>query len=542
VIQSVGPCSTSEPFPISNTDSTCNLTVTSVTITGPNPGDFRFSGLPSFPVVLLPGHEVGEGNWNVVFAATQLARSRTATLEVTYVSDPVAGTTTTVTRTLSGEGVRTGARVLVTSGGVPRLKMVVVSGCTPPDWAAANLLAAVHVKGYPPRDSMQQRRQRTWWLKPLLIVAVLAAAAGLLRLTVLRPKPVPVTVHQVEKGRVEDTVVNSRAGTVESRRRSEISPGIPGLVVEIPARKGMRVKQGDVLLRLNDHEYKAQAELAQRALDAARAVADQARLETENAQRQWKRTQELALHQVESDTAIDLDRTRALTAQAGLVAAQARIQEAAASLEVARATLEKTIITAPFDGVVLDVTTEVGEWISPSPPGVPLPPVLDLIDPQAIYVGAPIDEADVARLQTALPVRITLDAFRGRSFRGKVTYISSFVETRREQNRTLRVEAEFEEAQLPPNLLPGLSADVEIILDACESVLRIPTYALLENGRVLIVQNDQLAERKVTTGLHNWSFTEIRSGLSAGDSVVVSLDRPEVKAGARVKVTGEAQK
>jgi len=116
------------------------------------------------------------------------------------------------------------------------------------------------------------------------------------------------------------------------------------------------------------------------------------------------------------------------------------------------------------------------------------------------------------------------------------------VETRREQNRTLRVEAEFEEAQLPPNLLPGLSADVEIILDACESVLRIPTYALLENGRVLIVQNDQLAERKVTTGLHNWSFTEIRSGLSAGDSVVVSLDRPEVKAGARVKVTGEAQK
>ncbi|HEY5914743.1 MAG TPA: efflux RND transporter periplasmic adaptor subunit [Verrucomicrobiae bacterium] len=389
---------------------------------------------------------------------------------------------------------------------------------------------------------MEQRRQWTWWLKTLLIVAAVAGGAVLLRLTILRPKPVPVTVHQVETGRVEDTVVNSRAGTVQSRRRSEISPGIPGLVVEIPARKGARVKQGDVLLRLNDHEHKAQAQLAQRALEAARAVAEEARLEAENAGRQWKRSQELARHQVVSDTALDLDHTRALTTEAGLVAAQARIQEAEASLEVARATLEKTVITAPFDGVVLDVTTEVGEWISPSPPGVPIPPVLDLIDPAALYVSAPIDEADVARLRTRLPVRLTLDAFRGRSFKGTLTYISSFVETRQEQNRTLRVEAEFEEMQLPPNLLPGLSADIEIILDARDNVLRIPTYALLENNRVLVVENQRLADRKVTPGLHNWSFTEITAGLAAGERVVVSLDRPEVKAGARVTVSAEARK
>jgi len=389
---------------------------------------------------------------------------------------------------------------------------------------------------------MEQRRQRMWWLKPLLIVALLATGAAVLRLTVLRPKLVPVAVHRVETGRVEDTVVNSRAGTVQSRRRSEISPGIPGLVVEIPARKGARVRRGDVLLRLDDHEHQAQAKLAQGALEGARALADRARLEAENAERQWKRTQELARHQVVSETAMDLDRTGALTTRSAVEAAQAGIREAEAALEVARATLEKTVIAAPFDGVVLDVTAEVGEWISPSPPGVPIPPVLDLIDPEALYLSAPIDEADVARLRTGLPVRITLDAFRGRSFSGKLTYISSFVETRQEQNRTLRVEAEFEEAQLPPNLLPGLSADIEVILDARESVLRIPTYALLENSRVLLVENERLAERKVTTGLHNWGFTEITSGLAAGESVVVSLDRPEVKAGARVRVGGETRK
>jgi len=389
---------------------------------------------------------------------------------------------------------------------------------------------------------IEQRRQRTWWLKPLVILLALAGGGVLLRLTILRPQPVPVTVQRVETGRVEDTVVNSRAGTVQSRRRSEMSPGIPGLVVEIPARKGARVKQGDVLLRLDDREHEAQTRLAQRALEAARAMAEQARLEAGQADRDWKRAEELARDRVVSETVLDQGRTRALTTQAAVVAAEARIQEAEAALDAARATLAKTVITAPFDGVVLDVTTEVGEWISPSPPGVPIPPVLDLIDPDALYLSAPIDEADVARIRVGLPVRITLDAFRGKAFAGTLTYVSSFVETRQEQNRTLRVEGEFQDRSLPANLLPGLSADLEVILDARDDVLRIPTFALLENSRVLVVRDGRLVEQKVTTGLHNWSHTEITSGLSPGDSVVVSLDRPEVRAGARVRVTGETDK
>ena len=149
-----------------------------------------------------------------------------------------------------------------------------------------------------------------------MILAALAAGVWLLRLTVWRDQPVPVTVHRVELGRVEDSVVNSRAGTVQSRLRSKMSPGIPGLVVEILARKGARVRRGDVLLRLNDHEHKAQVQVALRALDAAGALAEQARLEAENAARQWKRAQDLSKNNVVSETAFELDRTRALTTQA----------------------------------------------------------------------------------------------------------------------------------------------------------------------------------------------------------------------------------
>jgi HlyD family secretion protein len=387
-----------------------------------------------------------------------------------------------------------------------------------------------------------EQHQRRRWLKPLVTLVALAAGALLLRFTVLRPQPIPVTVFRVEAGRVEDSVVNSRAGTVQSRRRSQMSPGIAGLVVAIPVKKGAHVKRGDILLRLDDREQKAQVAVAERALEGARALAQQARLEGDYAQSQWKRAQDLSRNNVVSETAFEQDRTRALTTQAALRAAEAHVQEAEASVEAARATLEKTVMTSPFDGVVLDVSTEVGEWISPSPPGVPIPPVLDVIDPTALYVSAPMDEVDVARLRLGLPVRITLDAFRGQSFNGTLTYIASFVETRQEQNRTLRVEAVFADSKLPANLLPGLSADVEVILDARDSVLRIPTYALLENDRVLVAQDDRLMERKVVPGLHNWSFTEITSGLKAGDLVVVSLDRPEVKAGARVRVAEEAEK
>jgi HlyD family secretion protein len=230
-----------------------------------------------------------------------------------------------------------------------------------------------------------------------------------------------------------------------------------------------------------------------------------------------------------------------LATEAASATAQARIQEAEAALESAQAILAKTTMKAPFDGVVLDVTTEVGEWISPSPPGVFIPPVVDLIDPASLYLSAPIDEADVARIKVGFPVRITLDAFRGKSFAGTLTYASSFVETRQEQNRTLEVEAVFTDNPLPTNLLPGLSADLEVILEARDNVLRIPTYALMEGSRVMVIKDDQLVARPVTTGLHNWKYTEITSGLTESEQVVVSLDRPEVTPGARVVVTGEAE-
>ncbi|MBU0740712.1 efflux RND transporter periplasmic adaptor subunit [bacterium] len=377
------------------------------------------------------------------------------------------------------------------------------------------------------------------WLRRILVLVALIAVIVALRLTLFRPEPVPVTVHEVARGRVEDTVVNSKAGTVKSRHRAEMSPGLSGLVAAIPVRKGQSVRKGDVLLRLDDAEHRANLLLAERALDAARAATEEACLAADQAGRDRRRAEDLYGRDLVSDHELETARTNDDIARAACRAARQREKQADAAVAVARATLSKTVMTAPFDGVVLDIEAEVGEWISPSPPGVFIPPVIDVIDPRALYVEAPLDEADVGRVVVGLPVRVTMDAFRDRPFAGTLTYTSSFVETTKEQNRIQTVEAEFTGGDLPANLLPGLSADVEVILDARDDVVRVPSYALLEGGRVLVVVGDELVSVDVETGLRNWEFTEIIAGLEPGDRVVVSLDRMEVRAGARVRVADE---
>lgn len=374
------------------------------------------------------------------------------------------------------------------------------------------------------------------WMRRVAVLLALVLVVLVLRWTVWRPEPIEVEVFVAETGRVESTVVNSRAGTVESRLRAGMSPGIAGLVSSIEVDKGERVRRGEVLLQLDASEHRANARLAERSLDAARASSDEACLAAEQAARDLRRAEGLSERDLASDQDLEDAQTHARVTEAECTAARARVSQAEASLALARATLDKTTMRAPFDGVVLDVTTEVGEWISPSPPGVMIPPVIDVIAPDSLYVSAPIDEADVSEIRVGQPCRITLDAYRGRDFPGRVTSVASYVEASSEQSRTLEVEAVFLEGDLPENLLPGLSADVEVILAERDGALRIPTYALLEGDRVLRVEGDELVSAPVKTGLRNWEYVEITDGLEPGDRVVTSLDRPEVKAGARVRV------
>jgi len=391
-------------------------------------------------------------------------------------------------------------------------------------------------RGSPPRQppappAPAPRRRR--WLRLAILVVVLIAGVVLARRTVFAPEPVKVIVAQVSRGEVQETVTNSRAGTVKARRRAQLSPDVGGRVVELPFRAGDRVPAGAVVLRLDDSVVRAQLAVAARDVTAAQAQSRQACLAAEQARRELERNRGLAAQGIVSADGLDRLATAASTQGAGCEAAQRGIERARAAVGLAQAELSRTVLRAPFDAVVAESSTHVGEFVTPAPPGVPMPPVMDLLDPATVYVSAPMDEVDAARLRAGLPVRVSLDPLPGRQLAGTVTRVAPYVLDVEQQNRTVEIEVELADRALAATLLPGTSADVEVILDVRQDVLRIPTPALEEERKVLVLADGRLVEKPVSVGLHNWDFTEIRGGLRAGESVVLSLDREGVTPGAQ---------
>jgi len=391
-------------------------------------------------------------------------------------------------------------------------------------------------------SSAADDRRRARWRNRLVVAVLFLSAAVFLRLTLFRAKPIPVTVSRVDRGHVEESVTNSRAGTVKSRHRATLGPEIGGRVEKLFVKKGDRVSVGSPLLKVADGDLRAGSELQSRSLDAARAAERESCEAAALAERELQRSLDLFREKIVSNQIVDQLESRRNGAVSSCSAARARTRQAEAALDLAQFNLSKSILKAPFAGIVAEVSAEVGEWITPSPPGIPIPPVVELIDPDSIYISAPLDEVDVARVRPGLPVRVTLDSYPGKSFPGRLSRVAPYVLDRQEQNRTFEIEVVLDDASFSRQLLPGTSADVEVILGVHENVLRVPSYAVVGGKRVLVVKDGVIAEAEVETGLRNWAFTEIVKGLAAGDSAVVSLDRPEVKAGARVKATPEKPK
>ena len=376
-------------------------------------------------------------------------------------------------------------------------------------------------------------------IRTLAIVALLVLAGVGLRYTVFNTHPVEVTVFRVARGLVEDTVTNSKAGTVRTRQRATLSPEIGGRVAELPVREGDRVKRGQVLMRIASDDYRARVTLQELSLKASRAGQREACLRADQAERDYQRYLRLSNDQIVSEEILDQLENERDVGIAACEAAEAKVLEAKAGLRLAQVELGKTILRAPFDGIVAELSAEVGEWVTPSPPAMPVPPVVELIQQTAIYVSAPLDEVDLSRVGVGQPVRITLDAYADREFSGRVTRVAPYVLDLEEHSRTVEIEVEFDDAEFAAKLLPGTSADVEVILASEEDVLRIPSYALIEGSRVLVIHEGELVPREVETGLRNWAFVKVESGLEVGEAVVVSLDRAEVREGVQAVIVEE---
>jgi HlyD family secretion protein len=378
--------------------------------------------------------------------------------------------------------------------------------------------------------ALDPERLRKWRFRALVVIGIIAAVF-LLKATVLAPEPIPVKTTVVSRGIIDSTVTNSKAGTIRARQRAHLSTEIGGRVVEITHREGGVVAQGELLLLLNDSTLRAQENQALEAIRASDAHYQEMCITRDKARREYNRKRKLAAQNIVSEDLLDQLLHVYQAAKAGCDAADAERQKVRASRAGAAANLDKVSIYAPFAGVIAEVNVEVGEWVTPSSAGI-----IDLINQESLYVSAPMDEIDSGRIELGLLVRVTVDSRPDETFLGKVTRIAPYVLDIEAQNRTVEIEVELDDPEISSSLLPGTSADVEVILQTLEDAPRIPTTALFQNNLVLVVKDDVLFEREVETGLRNWDYVEIQSGLEEGEVVVTSLDRVEVEAGQVVEV------
>ncbi|MBK8119207.1 MAG: efflux RND transporter periplasmic adaptor subunit [Sulfuritalea sp.] len=364
------------------------------------------------------------------------------------------------------------------------------------------------------------------------LILVAAIVGGFLWTT--RAKPVVVVLKTVDRGNVESTVVNTRAGTVEACLRTRLSTIMGGRIEFLGVKEGDKVKKGQLLLKLWNDDQKAQQTLA----EAQRASATQRVKEVcttaASSLREAERQTSLRARGYVSEAREDAARSEANARRAACDTARADIVQADARIRVTKVEQGRMTLYAPFDGTVAKIVGELGEYSTPSPPGVATPPAIDLIDDTCLYVKAPMDEVDAPKIKAGLPVRVSLDALPKQPLAGKVRRVAPYVSAVEKQARTVDVEVDFE---MPASggLLVGYSADVEIVLGGRQNVLRVPTAALVEGGRVMVLNADsgKLEERKVKTGIANWEFTEIVDGLAEGERIVISLEREGVKVGAR---------
>jgi HlyD family secretion protein len=250
---------------------------------------------------------------------------------------------------------------------------------------------------------------------------------------------------------------------------TQVSGQIKELFVDFNA----PVKKGQLVARIDPETFEYRVRQAQADTDAARSALNRAQVNLLNAQRELARSKELVARNFVSPA--DLERAQATfdLAQADVKNAQATVAQREASLAAARVDLGRTEIRAPVDGVVIKRSVDVGQTVAASLQA----PELFVIarDLRDMQVETSIDEADIGRIRIGQRASFTVDAFPGRNFNGEVKQVrKSAQNVQNVVTYTVLVTAVNEGGQL----MPGMTANVRIVTDARERVLKAPNAAL----------------------------------------------------------------
>jgi len=389
--------------------------------------------------------------------------------------------------------------------------------------------------------------QRPWLLALLVVVAVAAV------LVWSRTRATPVAVLSARAGPLTQSLAVS--GRVVSENRVFVGSTVTGRVAEVTRREGGSLREGELIVRLEDAELVAALHQAGAALASAQArlasqrrlagpVAtqqlEQARANAAAADREVQRTEQLLAQGFIGQARLDEVRRAAEVAQAALrsaqvqqeanvsgtelVQAEARVTEARAAVELARARLTQTRITSPADATVLARQVEPGQIVQP---GTRL---AELSVRGPVQLVALVDEKYLARLSQGLAASVVADAFPGQAFEARIASIAPLVDAQRGA-----IEVKFAlPAALPSAVVlkNDMTVSIEVVTGRRDKAIALPGEALRAGPAVMVVQDGRTVLRPVQTGLRTLSAVEVVQGLREGEQVVLDA---AVAAGVRVR-------
>jgi HlyD family secretion protein len=359
----------------------------------------------------------------------------------------------------------------------------------------------------------------------LILLTILLAYLLFLK----RPSAVKVTVSEVVQGDL--TSVVSAPGIVRPLTEVQISSSISGIVQQLAVKEGQEVGKGDLLMQIEPSEFRAQVRRAQAGLEVARANLEQARS-------QWERAKQLYKSRLISEQEYETARTEYLLSQA-------RLKESRANLEQTQEQLQKTRITSPIEGTVIQINIKPGESVIPGTldnPGTKLMTVADL---SRMEIESHVDEADIAKVKMGQRAIIEIEALPEKRFNGSVHEIGYAAEDQEnEQNAAVNYNISILIEDTVSELKPGMTATSEIITAQLQNVVMIPIQSVvirpveqlsseMQNGKnnldlkgkeqteaVFMVQDKIALLVPVITGIAGEEYIQIRSGLQPGQQVI----------------------
>ncbi|MGH8151028.1 MAG: efflux RND transporter periplasmic adaptor subunit [Steroidobacteraceae bacterium] len=383
-----------------------------------------------------------------------------------------------------------------------------------------------------------------------IVIVVLAAIAALVFWMTSRAAEVPVhtavatPISSAGAGSSVGASILDASGYVVALRDATVSAKGIYKVEDMLVQKGDRVKDGEIIARLDDSNARAALEQSQAQVQQARASLDGAKLAAADARPTFLREQkELAEGLISPDT---FDTTKASydAAQAAVAVAQQTLAVDEASVMVNQRYEDDTVIRAPFDGVVTDTNAQPGQIVSPQFSGGG--GLAEIVDMNSLEVDVDVSENYISRVHPHQPASITLDAYPDWHI---PAHVIAIIPTADKSKATVSVRVGFKEGD--PRILPQMGARVSFLADAStaagttaapvKSGVIIPTTAVSTNsngntGTVYVVNGDTVASRTVRLGASTAEGQEILSGLAAGATVAIG-DFSKLKNGVKIRVT-----